>query len=392
MLLLRYGKPRAASVIAISSGKLWALDRQVFKKVIVRTINARRDMIRTLKKVELLKCLNYQQMQRLTDLLGKFLNLYHSLTQLYPFMMTLVEETFPSNHYVIRQGEIGENFYLIVNGRCDCTINKSKQHKINVKLGGEAYKQHQNHSISDISLDVSSGYEYSYSNKMSHSNSSTDVENDDCDDVDQEIEDDDLEETLLMELSDNDYFGEKALLTSNPRAANVITRTVTTVLYINKSAFEEVLGPLANIIDEDRRKREERANKLAYDRQYQLKPYHLSDIHIVGKISDDPASPLLLGYFHVPGMFWIFTTQRKLLVVELDSVPALKSTVPVSSVKSNRGFTSVVTAELMPAINETEIYHNGNSDSTKYEKSRSISSDSIGGLTIDATGDSLPHK
>ena len=48
-----------------------------------------------------------------------------------------------------------------------------------------------------------------------------------------------------------DYFGEKALLNSAPRAANVIATTPVTVLYVEKSAFEEVLGPLAQIIELD---------------------------------------------------------------------------------------------------------------------------------------------
>lgn len=48
-----------------------------------------------------------------------------------------------------------------------------------------------------------------------------------------------------------DYFGEKALLHSAPRAANVIARTDCKVLFVEKAAFEEVLGPLADIIEED---------------------------------------------------------------------------------------------------------------------------------------------
>jgi Cyclic nucleotide-binding domain len=35
-LALLYGKPRSASVIARSSGVLWALDRPVFRRIIVK--------------------------------------------------------------------------------------------------------------------------------------------------------------------------------------------------------------------------------------------------------------------------------------------------------------------------------------------------------------------
>jgi CRP-like cAMP-binding protein len=44
-------------------------------------------------------------------------------------------------------------------------------------------------------------------------------------------------------------------LESKPRAANVVATSNTRVLFIGKSAFEEVLGPLSKIIDEDRIRR-----------------------------------------------------------------------------------------------------------------------------------------
>ena len=46
------------------------------------------------------------------------------------------------------------------------------------------------------------------------------------------------------------YFGERALLTNAPRAANVVARGPVKALYINRDAFEEVLGPLQAIIDD----------------------------------------------------------------------------------------------------------------------------------------------
>ncbi len=86
----RYGKPRAATVIALTNGKLWALDRRVFRTVVMKSssANARRDIIRALSKVELLKCLTLQQTQRLSDLLN--------------------EVSFSAGEYIIRQGEKGD--------------------------------------------------------------------------------------------------------------------------------------------------------------------------------------------------------------------------------------------------------------------------------------------
>ena len=91
-LSLMYDKPRAASVIAITDGKLWALDRVTFKAVVVRSMNTRKGIIRTLRKVKILECLNFQQMQRLADILVEETfdegTLTHSLTYLLTYSLT----------------------------------------------------------------------------------------------------------------------------------------------------------------------------------------------------------------------------------------------------------------------------------------------------------------
>lgn len=93
-------------------------------------------------------------------------------------------------HYQTRH--VGENFYILIDGQCACTINQP-----------------------------------------------------------------DGPERLVFVPNLYDYFGEKALLTSAPRAANVIARTDCKVLYIGKSSFEEVLGSLSDIIENDTKKRRE---------------------------------------------------------------------------------------------------------------------------------------
>lgn len=68
-----------------------------------------------------------------------------------------------------------------------------------------------------------------------------------------------------MELAKGDYFGERALLTAEPRAANAIALSALKLLHISKAAFEEVLGPLHEIIAADQQWRE----KVAKDMQLQ---------------------------------------------------------------------------------------------------------------------------
>jgi CRP-like cAMP-binding protein len=84
----------------------------------------------------------------------------------------------------------------------------------------------------------------------------------------------------VLKLNANDYFGERALLKSEPRAANVITRKKTKVLFIYKNAFEEVLGPLSKIIDADRARREENAN--TKQNQFHHKIQKISDVNVLG--------------------------------------------------------------------------------------------------------------
>ena len=60
----------------------------------------------------------------------------------------------------------------------------------------------------------------------------------------------------VLRLKCNQYFGERALLNDEPRAANVLAIGRTEVLQIGRRAFEEVLGSLEDLIQQDRIKRE----------------------------------------------------------------------------------------------------------------------------------------
>lgn len=52
-----------------------------------------------------------------------------------------------------------------------------------------------------------------------------------------------------------DWFGERALLTGEPRAANVTTTTNCTTLCLSRDTFEKILGPLQSLIDHAMKKR-----------------------------------------------------------------------------------------------------------------------------------------
>ena len=70
------------------------------------------------------------------------------------------------------------------------------------------------------------------------------------------------QETEMMKLGVNDYFGERALMYDEARAANVTCVTNCRLLATSRSAFEEVVGSLEQIIAKDQKRREEKKSKL----------------------------------------------------------------------------------------------------------------------------------
>ena len=93
------------------------------------------------------------------------------MVQLQRLVDVMAEESFQAGETIVRQGEEGDKFYVIVKGSCKCTIRE----------------------ISDSP---------------------------------------DVEGTVVAELSTNDYFGERALLNAEPRAASVIAQSDVQVLSV----------------------------------------------------------------------------------------------------------------------------------------------------------------
>ncbi|KAL4138772.1 hypothetical protein PRIC2_002276 [Phytophthora ramorum] len=52
-----------------------------------------------------------------------------------------------------------------------------------------------------------------------------------------------------VRLTENDYFGERALMTHEPRAANVTAETDVTLIALDRQAFDDQLGSLREVID-----------------------------------------------------------------------------------------------------------------------------------------------
>jgi len=176
-LALMYSKPRAASVVAATDGLLWALDRHAFRSILMKSDS--QEIIKCLRKVQILESLTTHDLKRLNDV--------------------LTEVTYDDGDHMITQGDVGDQFYILIQGKAVCTV------KIECPdTGAQSFKE-------------------------------------------------------VLHLKEFDYFGERALLSDAPRAANVVAVGEVKCLQVNRTGFEECLGPLQDMIDEHRTKREKAA-------------------------------------------------------------------------------------------------------------------------------------
>ncbi|CAM9116929.1 unnamed protein product [Ectocarpus sp. 12 AP-2014] len=190
-LALMYSKPRSASVFAKTNGSLWELDRPVFQHVLLK--KSRRDVAHTLRQVGVLQTLTLLQVHQLCDV--------------------LTEVGYEAGQTIITQGEVGDTFFILKEGRALVTQNGGKS--------GREVKR-------------------------------------------------------LRHMEEYSFFGERALLTREPRSANVIAETKVRCLVLSQQAFEKQLGPLSALIDKERIKREDRGGVPM-----------LQDLQLLGEIAKD---------------------------------------------------------------------------------------------------------
>ncbi|BFZ64793.1 hypothetical protein YB2330_005946 [Saitoella coloradoensis] len=104
-LALMYNAPRAASVVSSSPDSiLWALDRITFRRILMENTYRKRIMYESfLSTIEVLRPLSSYDRQRIADALDTV--------------------TYEPRSTIIRQGDVGEHFYLIESGTCDVVID-----------------------------------------------------------------------------------------------------------------------------------------------------------------------------------------------------------------------------------------------------------------------------
>lgn len=164
-LALIYGTPRAATVKAKSDVKLFGLDRHCYRRILMgNTIRKRRQYEEFLGKIPLLESLDQWERLMVAD--------------------ALEETTFNDGDVIMTQGERGNDFFIILEGKARCLQTPS---------GQEEQKQ--------VGL-----------------------------------------------LGPSDYFGEIALMLERPRAATVVAVGRLKCARLDRPRFERVLGPCADIL------------------------------------------------------------------------------------------------------------------------------------------------
>jgi len=119
-LALIYGTPRAATIKAKSAAHLWAIDRDTYRRILMgSTIRKRKTYEAMLEKVELLSSLDKWERLSVAD--------------------ALEPANFKAGDVIMKQGDIGNDFYIIEEGECVVSITEGDTTKEMGKLETSAY-------------------------------------------------------------------------------------------------------------------------------------------------------------------------------------------------------------------------------------------------------------
>ncbi|CAK9299770.1 unnamed protein product [Gordionus sp. m RMFG-2023] len=163
-LALIYGTPRAATIKAKTDLKLWGIDRDSYRRILMGSTLRKRKMYKEfLSKVSILESLDEWEKLTVAD----------ALTPIF----------FHEGETIVKQGDKGEEFYIILEGKAG------------------VYQKKADGEIAEVGT-----------------------------------------------LGTSDYFGEIALLLDRPRAATVIAKTDLKCVKLDRAKFERVLGPCSDIL------------------------------------------------------------------------------------------------------------------------------------------------
>ena len=162
-LALLYNSPRAATITAVSDSVItWVLDRETFNHIVKEAAQKKREKYENfLKKVDILSTIDPYELMQISD--------------------ALKSATFKAGDYIIKEGEMGDVFYILEEGACEATK-----------------------TLEPGKPDIS-----------------------------------------IKEYHVGDYFGERALIRGEPRACNIVAKSETVkVISLDRISFKRLLGPI----------------------------------------------------------------------------------------------------------------------------------------------------
>lgn len=161
-LALLYNAPRAASITADNDSFCWLLDRATFNHIVKDAAQKKREKYEDfLSTVPILSQMDRYERAKIAD--------------------CIKETPVAEGDVIIKQGDSGDTFYILVEGACMAT------------------------------LDANPG-------------------------------------VSVMDYKPADFFGELALLKGDARAANVIAKTDSKIICLDRKSFKRLLGPLEKIL------------------------------------------------------------------------------------------------------------------------------------------------
>lgn len=176
-LALMYNTPRAASIKAVGDCQLWSIDRNTYRSIVLY--------------YKLMRNKQYTDFLKDVEISGRKLGAIMSEAELEKMTVSLEREVFNAGDVIIRQGNTGDNFYIITDG----TVG---------------VYQHDAASNADKKLAV---------------------------------------------LQKGAYFGEQALLHEDVRRASCIAESAVTCLTLGREDFVDILGPFEEILNGEGAKR-----------------------------------------------------------------------------------------------------------------------------------------
>lgn len=117
-LALMYNMPRAATITAVTEGALWAMNRQTFRRIVLKSaFKKRKEYENLLEKVPMLKSLNAYERMNLCD--------------------ALMPRAYRDGDLIIMQGDAADGMYFIEDGTVRITVKKDGGSEMEVSRVGK---------------------------------------------------------------------------------------------------------------------------------------------------------------------------------------------------------------------------------------------------------------